>query len=285
LELSASDFNHGHITQAETYGEVQLLLQRQRAGAGPPKDVKAFKNALLKKFERLEFAWEQMDTNKDGSVDFVEFTRQCRIMKFNGNLKKIFQALTGGEEFLHPEMLDSKLPAILRKLKNGNKTSRRRNSFALARQMSSIKYNTGSDFNYGRRNSNSAQTAAEVHLLLQRPEARSGPPADAKLFKRALIKQFGSLANAWQEIDANDDGLLQFLEFVRACRRINFVGNLKNIFAELTDGEDSLRPALLDAKLLDELAKLENERQKHPYRYTSGRRNSRPEVFSSGFQL
>merc|ERR1719433_2291172 len=127
-----------------------------------------------------------MDSNGDGVLQFHEFVRACRGMHFGGNLRKVFEDLTQGEESLRPESLDPALPAEL--LKGADSYTSRR-----ALEDSSPE-RSGPQMNHGRRCS--AETAGEVHLLLQRPEAAAGPPADAKAFKNALVKKFGKLSYA-----------------------------------------------------------------------------------------
>jgi len=285
-ELSASqntttsNFNHGHLSSAQTLGEVHLLLSRPDARVGPPCDAKSFKNALLKKFDRIEWAWEEIDTNGDCLIDFIEFTRACRKIQFAGNLKKIFKELTHGEDKLRPELLDTNLPAKLKKVeleKSPKKMSPRRKS---AQDDALI---PPADFNHGMMTS--ATTLGEVHKLLQRPSARSGPACDAKHFKHALRKKFGKLVHAWVEIDSNGDGNLQYHEFIRACRNIQFVGNFKKIFQELTCGEDNLRPELLDAQLPAELQQLKRREEEQIQREQQSQQllksNSREQLLKS----
>jgi len=142
-------------------------------------------------------------------------------MQFGGNLRQVFLELTNGEETLWPECLDVNLPTKLRQL--SSKTS----------VLSSPR-----------------QKRPEA------PEARAHPPSDARAFKDALIKKFGTLARAWDAIDENCDGLLAFHEFIRACRSVQLSGNFKKVFQELTGGEDWLRPEAFDANLPTELIKL-----------------------------
>eukprot|EP00747_Dinoflagellata_sp_TGD_P126898 gnl/TRDRNA2_/TRDRNA2_174326_c0_seq6.p1 gnl/TRDRNA2_/TRDRNA2_174326_c0~~gnl/TRDRNA2_/TRDRNA2_174326_c0_seq6.p1 ORF type:complete len:227 (-),score=28.65 gnl/TRDRNA2_/TRDRNA2_174326_c0_seq6:103-783(-) len=102
-------------------------------------------------------------------------------------------------------------------------------------------------FDHGRLRS--AETLGEVHHMLTRPEARTGPPDTVKEFKAALIKKFGKLEYAWHEMDTNTDGVLQFHEFVAVCRRIQFAGNLKKIFTELGGKDGVVTPGSLDPDL------------------------------------
>jgi len=247
---SSSGFNHGRRGScAETPGEVHLLINRARISSGPPSNARSFKKRLLAKFQRFDLAWEEFDSNENDIIEFNEFLRACRTMKFAGNLKQIYKELTCGEEVLRPACLDPSLPADLEKLRSSQTrwfTSPRKSPGGQSPRQSL------SHFNIGR----SAETMAEVRMVLDRPFARSGPPCDAKSFKAALLKKFDRLGPAWLKIDQNGDGNSSYLEFVRACRQIQFSGNLKKIFQELTGGEDSLRPELLDAHLPGELQRL-----------------------------
>jgi len=197
-----------------------------------------------------------MDANGDGDLQFHEFVRACRNIQFGGNFRKIFDELTSGDDKLTPEKFDPGLPAELKVLREQglltNVSPRRAQKEAAA--------DGAPDFNHGRRCS--AETLGEVHLLLQRPTANVGPPCDANSFKNALLKKFGKLTYAWDEIDANEDGMLQFTEFVRACRGIQFGGNLRKIYEELCQGAEGLRPEHLDKNLPAELEKQHRKEQK-----------------------
>jgi Ca2+-binding EF-hand superfamily protein len=244
-----SAFNHGTLCAAETFHEVHLLLNRPSARTAPPCDAKSFKNALSKKFFRLEYAWQEIDSNCDGCLDFTEFCRACRRIQFAGNLKKIFGELTKGEDTLHPECIDAGLPAKLQKMNMSPKKKFKNHSKEPAAT-------TGPRFNHGRRTS--AETLGEVHLLTQGgrrscDEGEALPEADAKTLKQALIKKFRALDTAWNDMDTNSDGVVDFTEFIRACRGVHIGGNLKRLFKEMTDGEGVLRPEMLDASLPDDL--------------------------------
>ncbi len=56
-------FDLGGRNSAETLGEVNQLLQRPTASSGPSRIAKSFKTALIKKYDKLEYAWEEMDSN------------------------------------------------------------------------------------------------------------------------------------------------------------------------------------------------------------------------------
>ena len=75
-------------------------------------------------------------------------------------------------------------------------------------------------------------------------------PCSALDFRNALLKKYGSLSKAWEELDTNRDACLQFHEFTAGCRKIQFRGNLRKVFEELSsDGGQSLRMADLDASM------------------------------------
>jgi len=257
FERSGSTFRHGRRTSAETLGEVHLLLSRGTSfSLPPPADANSFKNALLKKFGKLGYAWVEMDANGDGNLSFTEFVRACRNIQFGGNFRQIFTDLTRGGELLTPEQFDPHLPSELKAIREQGLMSE---SPRRAQNLAASAENIAQDFNHGRLTP--AQTLGEVHLMLLRPVAPAGPPCDAKSFKNALLKKFGKLTYAWAAIDANGDGELSFGEFVRACRSIQFVGNLRKIYEELCKGGECLHPGDLDKNLPTELERM---RQKEP---------------------
>ena len=51
-----------------------------------------------------------------------------------------------------------------------------------------------------------------------------------KIICDALRKKYPKgLEQAWDDLDQNQDGMLQFREFVAACRKIQFHGNLRQV--------------------------------------------------------
>lgn len=267
--LVKKGFSHGKRTSATTLHEVHFLLSRGDAPEGPPATVTAFRNALLKKFHSLESAWASIDTNGNGALDITEFIRACRHIQFAGNLKKIFSDLTAGGDEMRPELLDESLPGKLQSLPlqagrghpspnqmrqlasptssdDGVRLSKPRPHIMSADSVSVVVPPVG-NFNHGRRAS--LETLGEVSLIYSpRPEANGQQPGQPTIhdFKKSLLKKFESLENAWATIDTNGDGRLDYSEFIRACRHIQWVGNLKQWFGEFTGGEDTLRPELLD---------------------------------------
>lgn len=266
--VAAGTFVSEKHSATETLAEMHHLLSRPEPPAGPPCDAKSFKNALLKKFRCLGTAWKHMDTNSDGSLSFLEFTRACRHIQFVGNLKQIFKELTLGEDLLRPELIDADLPAKIEalRLKKAQDSKRKEESPNLQKSMteklgySDSKYSSRPDFNHGRRGSN-AETLGEVHLLLTRPVAREVMQGDAKSFKTAMIQRFGNLQRAWDVMDANGNGLVEFSEFCRMCRMLPFTGKLKQVFEDICGGEDAIRPEDLHEDLPDELEKSSSARQ------------------------
>eukprot|EP00747_Dinoflagellata_sp_TGD_P112492 gnl/TRDRNA2_/TRDRNA2_171490_c5_seq2.p1 gnl/TRDRNA2_/TRDRNA2_171490_c5~~gnl/TRDRNA2_/TRDRNA2_171490_c5_seq2.p1 ORF type:complete len:722 (-),score=110.39 gnl/TRDRNA2_/TRDRNA2_171490_c5_seq2:78-2243(-) len=233
-------------SSAETLHEVLHAMNHTDDKLGPPCSAKAFKSALIKKYGKLEHAWEDIDTNGDGSLQFHEFVSACRHIQFVGNLRKIFEELKGADfDGLMPHQLDAGLPERIEKI-------RTRTTVTSSKTEDSDRVGT---FDSDRLPS--VQTLGEMHTLLNRPEAKLGPPCTAKAFKAALIKKYGKLEHAWLEIDTNGDEALQFHEFVSACRHIQFIGNLRKIFDELKgDNQEDLTPDALCPGLKARLEKL-----------------------------
>lgn len=78
----------------------------------------------------------------------------------------------------------------------------------------------------------------------------------AETFRQLLVGKCGSIAAAWEALDKDGSGGLNYREFVEACRGMGFQGNLRAIFSEMDpsgDGVISIReldPAcLLDTKV------------------------------------
>jgi hypothetical protein len=240
---------------------------------GLSEDLKA---ALIKKFGTVEQAWGEIDSNRDGLLQFDEFVRACNRVQFFGNLRKIFEKLSRGGAAIKPEVLDLTLPAdwTSRGLQESSGADRtfvapdaprypsknrsRRSSKESSAQADDITPQHGS-----------AQTMGEVSDLLQRPQARAPPPCDPKSFKAALLKKFGKLEYAWPELDTNGSGDLEFHEFVQACRKIQFQGSLRKIFDGLAKGQDRLTPQSLDPGLPALLGKVHDKEE-----LVGGRRNS-----------
>jgi len=75
----------------------------------------------------------------------------------------------------------------------------------------------------------------------------------AETFRQLLLSKCGSIAAAWEALDKDGSGGLDYREFVEACRGMGFQGNLRKIFSEFDpsgDGVISIRE-LDPACLLD----------------------------------
>eukprot|EP00747_Dinoflagellata_sp_TGD_P046392 gnl/TRDRNA2_/TRDRNA2_144414_c1_seq2.p1 gnl/TRDRNA2_/TRDRNA2_144414_c1~~gnl/TRDRNA2_/TRDRNA2_144414_c1_seq2.p1 ORF type:complete len:346 (+),score=63.93 gnl/TRDRNA2_/TRDRNA2_144414_c1_seq2:153-1040(+) len=226
-------------------GEMMQQLQRLEARSPPPCTAKSFKNALLKKYGKLEYAWEDIDLNGDGVLQFVEFVAVCRKIQFVGNLHKVFDELTKNTgKDLTPDALEAGLSERLTKLSAMKEHKIEQAGEGL----------TGVGLS-------SAETLSEADLRLTRASASVPPLCAARAFKAALIKKFGSLEHAWHQLDANGVGFLNYHEFVAACRHIQFVhvqfvGNLRKIYDELKGkNEEYLTPDGLEPGLAKRLAK------------------------------
>jgi len=245
------DFDHGRQHSAATYGEVQTLLTRNGYRgqlAGPPEDAEAFRAHLRKRYGRLEDAWKELDTRETGFLKFVDFVAGCRQVGFSGKLRQIFDELADPHlpDQINPEDLDPSLADFAASLlqspnKAEIKANVKRNSI-LALEDGCV------NFQHGRRRS-SATTMAEVHAVVNRMDARTGPPEDAATFRSAIIKKFGKYSIAWEHLDERGKGELKYFEFVQGCRHVDFIGNFRKIFDDLTDGDEELTLEMLDRSL------------------------------------
>lgn len=52
-------------------------------------------------------------------------------------------------------------------------------------------------------------------------------------FKWYLMTRFGSVVAGWRELDLDRNGRLTYYEFINACRRMGYHGNLKKLWSEL----------------------------------------------------
>eukprot|EP00928_Gymnodinium_smaydae_P039550 TRINITY_DN26996_c0_g1_i2.p1 TRINITY_DN26996_c0_g1~~TRINITY_DN26996_c0_g1_i2.p1 ORF type:complete len:536 (-),score=89.06 TRINITY_DN26996_c0_g1_i2:80-1687(-) len=201
-----------------------IASQTARGALGSPKqlrsDAEGFKAALVNRFGSLETAWEFMDTNDDGILKLEEFVAACRHLRIGGPPRHLFEDIAGaGAADLLPDQLEAGLAARLER-----------------RKLWKARYDLKPLYSHGRRTL--ATTAAEVSNLIFNDSIAVPPVSTSKGFKAALIKKYGSLESAWEAMDSNGDGSLQFFEFVSGCRRIQFNGNLKGIFREIArDGE------------------------------------------------
>jgi len=79
-------------------------------------------------------------------------------------------------------------------------------------------------------------------------------------FRAALVKKWGKLLVAWDHLDTNNNGVLDFREFVSACFKVNVAGKLRQIFDELTNGRGVLKLTDLDPALQQEQDRREQEK-------------------------
>jgi hypothetical protein len=86
--------------------------------------------------------------------------------------------------------------------------------------------------------------------------------ADAIDFRNALLKRYRNFSEAWDALDTNDNGLLDFKEFVSACVKMQIKGKLRVIFSELSHDGENLRLTDLDASLQDDQERREEERRR-----------------------
>eukprot|EP00929_Paragymnodinium_shiwhaense_P107913 TRINITY_DN7425_c0_g1_i1.p1 TRINITY_DN7425_c0_g1~~TRINITY_DN7425_c0_g1_i1.p1 ORF type:complete len:1168 (-),score=282.35 TRINITY_DN7425_c0_g1_i1:92-3595(-) len=250
-----------------TLKEITEKMEQTRRVKQPKLPVlRLFKRAMLKRYGSLAQAWREMDINGDCRLSFSEFVAACRRMSFAGNLTQIFKQLTWGEKEMMPHMVDIELPRQLQEMKQedekrttGEKFWNKDALWAL-HESGRCRDDRFTTFDHGRKTN--AQTLREVNLMLLGGSARVPPASTARQFKDGLIKKYEKLEYAWEAMDTNSDGALQFHEFVHACHRIQFQGNLRRIFDELRGDQQVLVPAALSSALPEKLKKLYAEREK-----------------------
>jgi len=235
----------------------QLTPSEMKVGGTAPRpwSVEALKATMVQNYGSLERAWQDFDANNDGLLHFGEFLAGCRRLRTNclgqSQARALFEEIAGpGAEAIAPAALDVDMPLRLKQLQADG-----------ARQET--------DQAKGKKQGLCMDTAGEVAWVLEQGllKDKAPPPSDAKSFKAALIKKYGKLEHAWEDMDYNGDGALQFYEFISACRRIQFNGNLRKIFDELAvDGElrmEDMDPILRRAKAAAEKAaeRAEQERR------------------------
>mmetsp|Transcript_40541 Transcript_40541/g.130364 ORF Transcript_40541/g.130364 Transcript_40541/m.130364 type:complete len:692 (-) Transcript_40541:144-2219(-) len=243
-----------------------------------PQDAKAFRDGMINKFGSLVLAWEVLDHRGKGHLDFKEFILACRSVEFGGKFKQVFDDLTGGRGTLVPSDLDPGLPYAMERQRRlssagddgsaggitGSSSSRRRRSAANLTARGSIASlaSDGLGNEWTGRNGRlaSAVSMAEVSEVAMARDASAGPPDDAQAFLAAMRKKFGgSLAVAWTSLDERGRGELNYREFVQACRRLDFVGNIRQVFEELSGGHEAVVPSGLGDSLPAALAKMQGQ--------------------------
>lgn len=274
--------------------------------------AKDFVKALMKKYESVEDAWDDLDVNGDGVLQFHEFVAGCRKVHIVGNLRRLFDDLSSndGESIRLTDIDPSMKQEEHRRTTFHTETIRQRrikrasylHSPANVRLSTPRQQRDGhGDFDLdmvwshckdiaapmcrhsrsrwavevgdsevgggkcstselnstgGRAGLDLMQTTGEIYHLLNNTSWRVGDrpvPCSAKDLCNALLKKFMRLDYAWDQLDLNGDGVLQFHEFVAGCRRINVHGNLRQMFnAVSSDGGKSVRLTDLDPSMRGE---------------------------------
>jgi len=229
--------------------------QAGKASDEVPCNAKHFKNHLIGRYLTLEHAWKEIDLNGDGVLSFNEFVAACRRIGFVGNLRQVFLDLSKDEEELKMSHLipqlrneeEARLALLQREqLKNLQLRLLRRSSGYLGEVECSER----------RR----CEVVEELQELEKREAAKR--QQEARIFLDHLCAKYHKLEYAWQELDLNQDGVLQFGEFVTACRKVGFHGNLKEIFSRLSGDGLVLTMSDLDPSLARREEKIVTERKK-----------------------
>jgi len=238
-----------------------------------------FMKSLMSKYDNIFEAWDKLDTNGNGTVDFHEFVSGCRNIRVNGKLKQIFQQLSSDGELLQLTDLDPKAdPKLLHEQKLRAQMVQERRLARIARRklpslhrlcMHREDLNVGhfdpetvQDFakrrlpakidqknkRQGDRSNVKgramwAQTSGEVTALINSWAEHHVPLRNAGLkeFHKMLLKKYKGLPQAWDDMDSNEDGVLQFHEFVAGCRKLQLRAQYRSMFQDLCSGES--RPA------------------------------------------
>lgn len=231
-----------------------------------------FRMAVRRKYPTLLVAWDQMDTNQNGDLDFREFVSACFKVSIAGNLRGIFTELSKDGVSLKLSDLDPTMQEEeehrkqQRMLKAHSRTDQRQNqlelpplarltmekhqastgffdqqairSFAKERLPANTACHTDSPLlrqDSAKAFGAAAVTTGEVQYKLAHSQgASSGMVAcSGAAFLQAIKQQYQSLERAWDELDMNADGVLGFNEFILACRKLQVRGNLRQMFVEL----------------------------------------------------
>jgi len=102
------------LEQAQAARKAEMDL---RMGAS---DWKALKRELTQKFGSITAAWRNgLDYSRSGKISFVEFSKACRDMRFQGDAKKIFEELdTDGSGIITFDEVDHEWTVILTNFHN-----------------------------------------------------------------------------------------------------------------------------------------------------------------------
>jgi Ca2+-binding EF-hand superfamily protein len=105
---------------------------------------------------------------------------------------------------------------------------------------------------------------AIIHYEMQQRRLKARAEADANMgvvelngFLRLLKSRYGSLARAWKEgLDTDGNGVLTFIEFCNAARRIGYGGKIKALWKELdANGNGHISLNEIDAATAESLDK------------------------------
>jgi len=250
--------------EAQFYQELWRFGDRESTSLCNAND---FTKSLLSKYDNLANAWDKLDVNGNGTVDFHEFVLGCRKIQINGKLRQIFSQLSSDGVLLHITDLDPKLGHEEAKRKERYKAKKearftvrqtRHDLPALKRLNMPMERQPNGDFNTetveifaknrvpngtfrqskaGVGRASLVQTSGEVQSYLNMVGHAAPLPDVAQDFHQVLLKRYRTLPAAWDELDSNEDGVLQFHEFVAACRKLHFRGNMKQMFIELCSGK------------------------------------------------
>lgn len=232
---------------AGTAKPLQTVTLERHLGK-PLLTAREYRNHLLKRYMSLQEAWEELDTNADGEIDFREFVKGSRKTGFRGNLRQIFIELTRRVPNARLRMSD-----LEPNLKRTEERLRMEKQQALDQRLEERKKQRTKGIlaqPSALRNAHAPKTHGEVELFLRENlghPLETRVPCEAADFRKHLQNRYSGLPRAWGFLDVNENGVLEFAEFVQACRRVGFSGNLRKIFTELCgDGGQFLRPSDLD---------------------------------------
>lgn len=255
VPIAAPIFPGQEGADAPTKASARNERARKSSSAMVAEDGKAFRDSMIKKFGSFALTWQALDFAGKGKLDYGEFVRACRRVDFTGKLKQVFEDLTGGEDFLSPTGLDpGLLLAIERKqrllaskdeaaiARDAGKNRRRLSTVVdvVAMQALEAPHGAGEWPTEGRRTS---ATMSEVMLAITGQRKVAGPPEDADAFRRGARRCCGDLVTAWRILDERGRGEVTYREFVYGCRKMDFNGNLKQIFEQLARGNEAMVPS------------------------------------------
>jgi len=276
-------------TGGSTMGEMNLKLQTCHGKeVTSPKTIvtkaKDFRAALVKIYGDYSHAWDQMDTNENGLLDIREFGTACFKLHLTGSVKSIFKEMSHDGTNLRLTDLDPSLRQEQErreqeKLKKLQERSLARQSTTRLPVLDRLAIQTESSTqslspkeddkgaNSKRRPSNRVTlTTGEVHYALAHQSCHDGKPTlnSSKDFLQALMRKFPSLEEAWDQLDSNSNGVIDFQEFVLACRKIQVRGNMHEMFSALCADESTglkMHDLVCSPKMKDEQERREQAHQ------------------------